>query len=278
MLRAAFALGSLLLLSPGARGQAGADGSVPPPGLFTEPPMHLAFDAYAAGLNVIRLNVAVELSQHGYRVDVAYHTTGLFGAVISAQTDTWVTGDWSPEGVAPLRFYSYGTLRGRPRRTLIDYLSGQPQVKILEPPDDDRDPVPANEQRDTIDTLSAMALLVRELARTGHCDGHATTFDGRRLSSIAVHDAGTVVLERDSSSIFTGPAHRCDFEGRQLAGFVHDVDREQLIRPQHGSAWLAAIASGEPLLPVRMSFHTRFFGDATMYLTEANRVGEAIPR
>lgn len=272
MLTRAIAFCGLFALGPAALGQSGSQ-----PSMVIEPAIHLAFDAYAAGLNVVKMNVAVELSQHGYRVDVGYHTAGIFGAIISSQADSWVTGDWTAEGVAPLRYYSYGALQGRPRRTLIDYVGGQPQVGILEPPDDDRDPVPPEMARGTVDSLSAMALLVRELARTGHCDGSVTTFDGRRVSVISVRDAGVVELRKMSGSVFSGTAHRCDFEGRQLAGFAHDVDRTQLARPQRGTAWLARVAPGEPLLPVRLTFHTRFFGDATMYLTEVSRTGEAVP-
>jgi hypothetical protein len=44
-----------------------------------------------------------------------------------------------------------------------------------------------------------------------------------------------------------------------------DHSREN--KPLHGSAWLAQVVAGVPPLPVRMAFETRWFGDATMYLT-----------
>jgi hypothetical protein len=36
----------------------------------------------------------------------------------------------------------------------------------------------------------------------------------------------------------------------------------------HGSAWLAPVVAGGLRLPVRMAFETRWFGEATMYLTD----------
>jgi len=42
----------------------------------------------------------------------------------------------------------------------------------------------------------------------------------------------------------------------------------------HGSAWLAPFLPGTPALPVRISFQTRWFGVATMYLTSAAPAGE----
>jgi hypothetical protein len=53
-----------------------------------------------------------------------------------------------------------------------------------------------------------------------------------------------------------------------LAGFLFGEDRERESRPMHGSAWLSSITASGPRLPVRMTFQTRWFGDATMYLTD----------
>jgi hypothetical protein len=231
---------------------------------------HLSFAAYAGSLNVIDLETGLEMTPTGYRVAVNFRTAGLFGAIIHAQTQSIAAGAWQRNGVSPIRFYSYGTVRGRPRRTQIDFVGGQPTLKILEPQqDEERDPIPPALERNAIDTLSAVAYLVHQVVTTGQCDGHVTTFDGRRTSEITVHKVGQEILRKEDDSIFAGPALRCDFDGRQTGGFVHDVDRAELEKPQHGSAWLAPAMPGSPPVPVRMSFHTRFFGDATMYLTAA---------
>jgi hypothetical protein len=92
-------------------------------------------------------------------------------------------------------------------------------------------------------------------------------FDGRRLSEIAATDAGQEMLEPTRRSSFSGPATRCDFEGRLLAGFMLDDDRARAARPQTGSAWMARLLPNAPPLPVRMTFQTRWLGHVTMYLT-----------
>jgi hypothetical protein len=231
---------------------------------------HLSFAAYAGSLNVIDLETGLEMTPTGYRVAVNFRTAGLFGAIIHAQTQSIAAGAWQRNGVSPIRFYSYGHVRGRSRRTQIDFEGGQPVVKILEPPqDEDRDPIPPSLEHNAIDTLSAVADLVHQVVTSGECTGHVSTFDGRRTSEINVHKVGQEMLSKEENSIFAGPALRCDFDGRQTGGFVHDVDRAELEKPQHGSAWLAPVLPGGPPVPVRMKFHTRFFGDATMYLTAA---------
>ncbi len=78
---------------------------------------------------------------------------------------------------------------------------------------------------------------------------------------------GEELLEPTDRSSFGGKALHCDFSGRMVAGFWLGDDRERDRQPLHGSARLAPVVSGGPRLPVRMSFETRWFGDATMYLT-----------
>jgi hypothetical protein len=76
-------------------------------------------------------------------------------------------------------------------------------------------------------------------------------------------------LDPTNRSTFSGPTLRCDFEGRELAGFLIGEDDAEHHRPLHGSAWLAPLLPDAPPLPVRIAFQTRWFGWATMYLTGA---------
>jgi hypothetical protein len=124
-------------------------------------------------------------------------------------------------------------------------------------------------QHDTLDTLSAMAYLVRAVTDTGKCDGTVRTFDGRRVFEIESRTAGEDILRPDFRSSFAGPTLRCDMKSRQLAGFQHDADEAELKKVLESQAWLAPILPGQPKLPVRVVFSTRFFGAATAYLTEA---------
>ena len=225
------------------------------------------YAAYAAGLNVLVMDARFDISPGDYRLQLDYRTTGTFGLFVRSQQSTVVQGGLVAGKAAPLRFSSSGVLRGEPRLTEIDYRDGQPLVRQLVPPNDkERESVPDADRRGTIDTLSAMAQLISQVTRTGRCDGTVRTFDGRRLASLRSWTIGTEVLPPSTVSTYSGPALHCEFEGRQLGGFMLDEDRERLVRPQRGSAWFAAVAPGGPSLPVRISFHTRWFGDATMFI------------
>ncbi len=223
--------------------------------------------AYATGLNVLRLDADFTINPRDYRVHLVYRTSGTVGMLIHAEQDTIVEGAFVGERPTPRRFFSYGHLRGRPRVTQIDYPKGQPEIRTLTPPnEEEREAVPAADQAGTIDSLSAMAQLVRQVNASGRCDGRSRTYDGRRLAELSVRTAGRETLEQTGRSSFAGAALRCDFEGKQLAGFRLDADRTTAQRPRRGSAWFAAAAPGGPMIPVRMQFETDIIGSVTMYL------------
>ncbi|MBV8520746.1 MAG: DUF3108 domain-containing protein [Acetobacteraceae bacterium] len=232
--------------------------------------LHTGYSMYARGLEVAELEAGFGLGPWNYQMQLTYHTTGLVGLLFRGHQLTTVQGAWQGDRPAPLRFWGDGVWRGEARQTLIDYNHGQPVIRSLVPPNDaEREPVPAQLQANTVDTLSALALLIRKVQDTGRCETEARTFDGRRLAVISARTVGDETLEPTSRSIFNGRALRCDFEGRQLAGFMRGIDRDELQRPQHGSAWLAQVVPGSPPVPVQISFDTRWFGPATMYLAKA---------
>lgn len=232
--------------------------------------LQLAYQTYAAGIEVMEMRAAFGLGPWNYRVDVDYHTTGLVGLFYRGRQTNTVRGVWEDEHAAPLEFSGEGVWRGQSRRTLIDYDHGLPQIKDLRPPQEtEREPVPLELQLHTMDTLSALAQLIRTVARGQTCETAVRTYDGRRVLDIVARTGGQEKLEPTGRSIFSGSTLRCDFEGRELAGFLIGEDDADHRRPLHGSAWMASMQPGAPPLPVQIAFQTRWFGWATMYLTGA---------
>jgi hypothetical protein len=240
--------------------------------------VNLSYDTYAASLEVMRMHVFFGLGPWNYRINLDYRTTGLVGFFYRGHQVNTVRGLWNDEHAAPLEFYGNGVWHGQQRRTLIDYENGQPIVKDLEPPQaSEREPVPADMQHDTMDTLSALAQLMRNVELRHTCATTVHTFDGRRVLEIVARNGGTDSLELTNRSSFSGPAMRCDFEGSEIAGFLIGDDDPDHRKPLHGSAWLAPVTQEAAPLPVRISFQTRWFGMATMYLTSATPAKEPGP-
>lgn len=238
----------------------------------------LTYATHVAGMRVMVTEADVQMDARGYRVDIATRTAGAYGVLFRSETRTVAQGLWAGTLVAPQRYAVAGAWRGAPRRTLMDYDMGQPNVRQLEPPNElEREPVPVPLQRETIDTISAAAQLARRVSLTGRCDGQARTFDGRRLFEVEARTGGMEILAVDEAPV-SGPVLRCDFEGRLLAGFALEGDRAAAARPHKGVAWFARLGPDAPLLPVRLRFEMRWLGNATMTLTGARVDGPPLVR
>lgn len=232
--------------------------------------VQLAYDTYAAGVEVMQMNAFFGLGPWNYRIDLDYHTTGLVGLFYRGHQTNSVRGSWNADRAMPQEFFGEGVWRGQERRTLIDYGHDLPRVRELQPPQEtEREPVPLDLQRHTMDTLSALAELMRRVGHDHTCDTEVHTYDGRRVLDVVAHTGGHDLLDPTGRSSFSGQTLRCDFEGRELAGFLFGEDDPEHRKPLHGSAWLAPLLPNAPPLPVRIAFQTRWFGLATMYLTGA---------
>lgn len=234
------------------------------------PPARLGYIAYVAGVPVFTLRADVALDAQSYRLTLGYRTLGLVDAFFHSDLNSASEGTFAELVPQPRRFTAWGIFRDTARQSLIDYVAGRPVIRTLVPPaEKEREPVPPERTADTVDTLSALAMLVHRVNETGRCEGSVRVYDGRRLSEIAAKTRGTETLAPERDSRFAGPALRCDFSGRMLAGFLYDDDRARAAEPQEGTAWIAPPAPGLPRLPVRIAFRVRLFGAATAYLTSA---------
>lgn len=241
-----------------------------PPIAANDDDVHAEFATYAAGLHIADVEAGFGFGPWSYQMQLAFHTTGLVGFFLRGHQWTTVTGSWDDTQPAPHEFLGDGEWRGQRRITLIDYEQGVPEIRTLVPPDEaERQKVPPALQVKTVDTLSAVAQLMRNVGASGRCEGTVRTYDGRRVMEIAAHTVGSEILAPTERSMFSGTTLRCDFEGHMLAGFLIGDTDEADRRPLHGSVWLAQVVPGAPPMPVRMTFQTRWFGDATMYLTKA---------
>jgi len=230
--------------------------------------LHATYQTYAAGLHVADATAEFGFGRWSYQLRVAFHTTGLVGFFYQAHQVNSVTGSWTENSLAPHEYVLDGVWRDQQRTTQIEYHAGDPLVRTLVPPNGpERQTVPPDLQANTVDSLSALAGMIRTVALSGRCEGSVHTYDGRTATVLSAHTVGTETLEPTGRSMFSGPALRCDFESRILAGFLTDDSEEAHLRPLHGSAWLAPVVPGEMAIPVRMTIGTRWFGEPTVYLT-----------
>ena len=229
-------------------------------------PLHYA--VYAGGAKLVVITTGYDVTASSYRAYINYRTTGPAAALFSGGTDTVVTGRLVGGAPRPDRLISQGMLRGEPRMTQIDYEQDTPRVVKMEPPTDvPREPVPVAAQAHTVDGLTAIVSLIQQVTTTGRCEGRTMVYDGRRLTEVTVITAGTDMLPATSRSRYAGPAMRCTITSRMVAGFLVDKD-DMMRKPLQSQVWFASLKEGAAPVPVRITVPTRWFGDASVYLTD----------
>jgi hypothetical protein len=233
-------------------------------------PLRAVYGVQAAGLQVMQLEVVFDLAAPGrYSIESRSRFTGVASLFSGGGATSRVDGTWQDGQVAPQRFMVDGVWRGEPRRVVLDYPRGDPVLRQLLPAaDPDREPVPSELRRNTIDSLSALAQLTRNLASSGRCEGRAAVFDGRRSAEFTARTLGRDILAPWRTA-WHGEAIRCGFSGRQTGGFRRDDDAEARA-PQEGMAWMARPFPGAPFLPVRVQMPGRWLGPLTGYLLEVD--------
>lgn len=230
--------------------------------------LRATYEVYAAGIDFATAEARMAMGPASYQLEIRYRTTGLLGVLYPGQQRNVVTGAWDASRPTPHRYHAAGLWRGKDYVSLIDYDRNQPAVRTLLPAlDEDREPVPEAMRTGAIDTLSALASLIEQIGRDGHCETSARLFDGRRASVVTARTKGQETLEATTRSSFAGRALRCDFEARVVAGFRKSDDAEDRQRPYAGSAWFARVMPDAFPVPVQITFDTKRLGTARMYLT-----------
>lgn len=234
--------------------------------------LRATYEVHAAGMVVMELDVRFELGADAYRVETRLRTRGIAAVIASGEQTTQVAGGFAGAVAQPAGYLSEGTWRGRPRRIALDWQGGTPRViELLPPNEEEREPVPEALKTGTVDALSAMSALSRQVAREQGCTLAAPVFDGRRRSDFTT-GGGRWERIQPWRSAWAGDALRCDFEGRQVAGFRRDGEGREAAAPQRGTVWFAAPYAGAPPVPVRVDIPTRWFGTATAVLLRAEPV------
>ena len=241
-----------------------------PPAAREAAAARLNYTLYVLGVPVADAVMTVDLASNGYAMDLSFHTTGIARLFSGDRMDTRSRGLIEHGRLVPMDYMASGRLRGQDRVAGLVWHHGMPDVTTLDPPvAAERTAVPPPARAGTIDPLAAMAVLIRDVAQTGHCDDSTRTFDGRKLEEFVVRTGGEADLPRSIHSNFAGPGMRCTFVRRVLAGSRFGADAAEDSRTRVGTIWLGPVLPGLPRMPMRAVVETQWLGDATIYLTGA---------
>lgn len=203
-----------------------------------------------AGITVLEAQVLFDIDGAGYRVETRARSRGLATLVARGQQRTLAEGAWQGGTALPRRYETEGQWRGSPRSTAMDYVNGAPRIRRLDPAEDmPRTPIPEESLPGTLDSLSILAMLAKQVGTTARCDGRARMFDGRRLTDFAAR-----TLEQTPQGL------HCEVEARAIAGIPTDRDPAQASAPQLLQAWFVQPVPGGPAIPRQVEFPSRWWG------------------
>lgn len=230
-------------------------------------PVEADYAVSQMGITVMDIRITIDQSGDRYRLSTVSRSHGLGRLFLPREQVAEAEGGLRGRDVLPLRYRTEGEWRGTPRRTVMEYLAGTPRLAVLEPPEGpDRIAVRQDEMQGTIDGLSALLRLSRDVAATGRCDVQGAIFDGRRRLEWTSRTLGVGASPVRGIS---GEALRCALESRLVAGFRRDDDPATAGRPRQAEAWLAVLGPGQPPLPLRVEFPSTFLGAFRLDLVRA---------
>lgn len=213
-------------------------------------PWRAEYALTVAGVTVMEAQVVFDIDGAGYRVETRTRSRGLATLVARGHSRALAEGAWRNGAAQPRRYETEGQWRGAARNVTLDYPGGSPRIRRLEPPEDmPRTPVPEEALPGTLDSLSILAMLAKQVGATARCDGRARMFDGRRLTDFAARTIGQ-----------TPEGLHCEIEARAIAGIPTDRDPTQARAPQLLQTWFVQPMPGGPAVPRQVEFPSRWWG------------------
>ncbi|MBN9438113.1 DUF3108 domain-containing protein [Bosea sp. (in: a-proteobacteria)] len=216
------------------------------------------------GVSLGEIEMTAMLDRAGYRIAVSTRPSRAAQLVGAAEQSGRVEGRWGRSGPEPRLYSANGSWRGRTYVSELHYPRGVPTIRRQEPSNEDREAVPPELIRGTVDSLSGVAGMLKKAAETESCDGSTAIYDGRRRSVAVMTSSAMVQLSGQGS--LNGRALNCGFTVRTIAGFRHEDDREVAMRPLKGSVLIALREGGAFPLPLRFEVETRWFGTVAVQL------------
>jgi hypothetical protein len=213
----------------------------------------LHYDVYYLALPVISVDVASRLERERYRTTVSLRTAGILR--VFAPWDSRATAEGTIDGstVRPGSYRVESEFRQRRQSIDLEYGSaGSVQGGVNGTlTDGERDDVPDPLRRDTVDPITASALVARRVAATGSCAGIVHVFDGLRRYDLRYDDLGPAELPPSSRDAYRGVAQHCRAAVDSISGFLRSGDRAGE-RATEVETWLASPVPGAPVAAVRV--------------------------
>ena len=167
------------------------------------------FDISIRGITAATLTLGGAIKANGYAASGTLKSSGILGLLKKIRYDAKANGTVTNGRFTPSRYTETADTGKRQSEAVMAYKRGVPQVKSYQPPRPPRpDDIAPATQSGTVDPLSALYAVLRDVPAAEACKLRVFLFDGRRRSQ--------VVLASPQAS---GDGVTCRGEYRRLDGF-----------------------------------------------------------
>lgn len=237
----------------------------------------LGYEGYLGGLHLMSAEVEMARNEKAYRMVTNAEGRGLLGWVLDWRSTAVTEGVVGEDGVLrPLR-HRRDMIRGdRPAKIMqIEYRDdGVPLVARLREGGEAKF-AEAQTRKGTIDPMSAVTVIVDQMAAGQVCTGKFQVFDGKLRYDATAKMGDPRRLEASSYMMYGGIAERCDLILKAIDGFDdEEVKGSPRERGSPGddtmvlTLYFAAPAEGLPSVPVLASADSDY-GGLRIYLARA---------
>jgi hypothetical protein len=243
--------------------------AVSPASLAADAPVvGLDYKIYIGGLEAVAATATIASAPSHYDVEIKAVTAGAIGRIFPWTIQIGSKGNVLGMTLQPLQHDQTSNFQGKDRSVTLVYDGHGGFVERKVAPDaheDARDDVPADQTRDTLDIVSGVLAGLRNVDRTGSCNGRVPVFDGRRRFDLVYSDDGHEKLEASGVATFDGDALRCAVKVEPVAGFwrknqkkffTRKVDGEDQVVPIE--VYIARVGASKTEVPVRIESASPF--------------------
>lgn len=256
------ALAVLVLLAPGAR--AG------------DSDLALGYAVYVGGVQALSLGIDLDAGVHAYDMKIALKTQGFVGRLFPWSMDAFSRGRLGSEGVEPASAGQRSLWSGRQRMTELIYRpDGSVAVTAVPPRDETAPQVPQEQITGTVDLVSAILSVLKQVGSGEPCRASVPVFDGRRRYDLTTRPAGTAMLRSNPYLKFSGEAVACNVFLRPVEGTPRRATLIDLTDENAMIVWVARLLPDLPPVPVKLDMDTGL-GAVRAYLESARRGAEAL--
>jgi hypothetical protein len=222
--------------------------------------LDIGYEIRVGGLTLASMDLKAVMEGGRYIASSLIATKGLADLFASSNVQALATGSVLGHSIVPRTYNS--DIQGGEKRQLVGLLFGDKGPISIDsaPPYDSRFPVSEELRLSTVDPVSGILFVAlgSSANASAPCGINVPVFDGRRRYDLKlVYESNDKI---SSKGVYDGPALHCVAHYQRVAGFKPPKNGKRPTVVPPIDIWLAPLAGGELLVPVRLEIDSDFGG------------------